>query len=99
VRLDSARPNWYLDAALKAKTHTLQEQMWSPAAAAAKQDPQSNTLQIFLESLNDVSVAQSERDAARLNHLPGSAVYILFAVSMLALGILGYRSGLGRGRY
>ena len=98
VRLASARPNWYLDAALKAKTHALQEQMWSPVAAAAKQDAQSNTLQIFLESLNDVSAAQSERDAARLNHLPGSAVYILFAVSMLALGILGYRTGLGRGR-
>ena len=45
-----------------------------------------------------MSAAQSERDAARLNHLPGSAVYILFAVSMLALGILGYRTGLGRGR-
>ena len=50
ARLASARPNWYLDTALKAKTHALQEQMWSPVAAAAKQDPQSNTLQIFLKS-------------------------------------------------
>ena len=96
VRLASARPDWYLDARLRTQTRTLQQEMWSPAAAAAKQDPQSNTLQIFLESLNDVTTAQGQRDAARLNHLPGSALYLLFAVSALAVGILGYRSGLGQ---
>jgi len=72
--------------------------MWTPAAEAAKQDPQSNTLQLFVESLNDVISAQGRRDAARLNHLPGSALYLLFAVSALSLGVLGYRAGLGRGR-
>jgi hypothetical protein len=65
---------------------------------AAKQDPQSNTLQLFVESLNEVITAQGQRDAARLNHLPGSARYLLFAVSALSVGILGYRSGLGNGR-
>jgi hypothetical protein len=98
VRLASARPDWYLDARLRTQTRTLQQQMWSPAAAAAKQDPQSNTVQIFLESLNDVITAQGQRDAARLNHLPGSALYLLFAVSALAMGVLGYRAGLGSGR-
>jgi hypothetical protein len=98
VRLASARPKWYLDAALRNKTRALQQQMWSPAAAAAKQDPQSNPVQLFVESLNDVISAQGRRDAARLNHLPGSALYLLFAVSALAVGILGYQSGLGTGR-
>ena len=98
LRLASARPNWYLDGGLKNQTHALQQQMWTPAAEAAKQDPQSNTLQLFVESLNDVISAQGRRDAARLNHLPGSALYLLFAVSVLSLGVLGYRAGLGRGR-
>jgi hypothetical protein len=30
--------------------------------------------------------------------LPGNALYLLFAVSALAVGILGYQSGLGSGR-
>ena len=98
LRLASARPDWNLDTRLRQQTQALQQQMWTPAAAAAKQDPQSNTLQIFVESLNDVITAQRQRDAARLNHLPGSALYLLFAVSALSVGILGYRSGLGSGR-
>lgn len=98
LRLASARPDWDLDVGLKDRTHALQQQMWSPAAAAAKEDPQSNTLQLFVESLNDVISAQGQRDAARLNHLPGSALYLLFAVSALSLGVLGYRAGLGSGR-
>jgi hypothetical protein len=98
VRLASARPDWYLDTGLKNQTHALQQQMWTPAAEAAKEDPQSNTLQLFVESLNDVMSAQGSRDAARLNHLPGSALYLLFAVSALSLGALGYRAGLGSGR-
>jgi hypothetical protein len=98
LRLASARPDWYRDAILKNQTHALQQQMWAPAAEAAKQDPQSNTLQLFVESLNDLITAQGKRDAARLNHLPGSALYLLFAVSALSLGVLGYRAGLGRGR-
>jgi len=98
LRLASARPDWYFDTRQRQQTQNLQQQMWTPAAAAAKQDTQSNTLQLFVESLNDVITAQHQRDAARLNHLPGSALYLLFAVSALSVGILGYRSGLGSGR-
>ena len=98
LRLASARPDWYFDTRLRQQTRAVQQQLWTPAAAAAKQEPQSNTLQIFVESLNEVITAQQQRDAARLNHLPGSALYLLFAVSALSVGILGYRSGLGGGR-
>ena len=38
LRLASARPDWYLDTHLRDQTHALQQQMWAPAAAAAKQD-------------------------------------------------------------
>jgi hypothetical protein len=98
MRLASATPDWYHNTRLREQTHTLQQQMWAPAAAAAKQDPQSNTIQLFVESLNEVVTAQGQRDAARLNHLPGSALYLLFAVSVLSVGIMGFRSGLGSGR-
>jgi hypothetical protein len=98
VRLASARPDWYFDTPQRQQTQVLQQQMWAPAAAAAKQDTQSNILQIFVESLNEVINAQHQGEAARLNHLPESALYLLFAVSALSVGILGYRSGLGSGR-
>jgi len=39
--------------------------------------------------------AQDARDAARLNELPTSAIYLLLAISILSVGTLGYRAGLG----
>jgi hypothetical protein len=99
ARLASARPTWYRDVTLKTQTSDLQQRMWSQAVSAAQQDPRSIPTGLFVQSLNDAIDAQGRRDAARLNYLPGSALYLLFAASILAMGILGYRSGLGgRGR-
>jgi hypothetical protein len=72
--------------------------MWSQAVSASQQDPRSISTGLFVQSLNDMIDAQGRRDAARLNYLPGSAMYLLFAASLLAMGIIGYRTGLEGGQ-
>lgn len=72
--------------------------MWSQAVAAAARDPHSITIGLFVQSLSDAMDAQGRRDAARLNEVPGGMLYLLFATSLLAMGMFGYRSGLGGGQ-
>ncbi len=98
ARLATARPNWYLDVGLEKTTSALQQQLWAQGTHAATQDPRAVTTGLYVQSLNDMFDAQSSRDAARLNQLPATTIYLLLAISMLSVGILGYRSGLGGGR-
>ena len=95
ARLSSARPFWYQDIRLKNETDELQRQLWTQGTVAANQDPHAVTTSLYIQSLNDMFDAQSARDAARLNELPTSAIYLLLALSILSVGTLGYRAGLG----
>jgi hypothetical protein len=98
ARLATARPNWHQDTPLLNSIATLQQQIWSESTAIGQQEPQSNVVALYIQSVNDMFSAQSARDAARLDALPASTLYLLFAVAILGLGFLGYSSGLGRGR-
>ncbi|HEY7341055.1 MAG TPA: hypothetical protein VH591_09255 [Ktedonobacterales bacterium] len=95
ARLSSARPFWYQDVRLKKETDELQQQLWTQGVAAANQDPHAVTTDLYIQSLNEMFDAQGARDAARLNELPTSAIYLLLAISVLSVGTLGYRAGLG----
>jgi hypothetical protein len=95
ARISSARPYWYLDVRLKNETDELQQQLWTQGIDAANQDPHAVTTSLYIQSLNDMFDAQSARDAARLNELPTSAIYLVLAISFLSMGTLGYRAGLG----
>jgi hypothetical protein len=95
ARLRSARPYWYQDVRLKNETNELQQQLWTQGTDAANQDPHAVTTSLYIQSLNDMFDAQSARDAVRLNELPTSAIYLLLALSILSVGTLGYRVGLG----
>lgn len=95
ARLRSARPYWYQDVRLKNETDALQQQLWTQGTDAANQDPHAVTTSLYIQSLNDMFDAQSARDAARLNELPTSAIYLVLAISILSMGTLGYRAGLG----
>ena len=95
ARLSSARPYWYLDVKLKKETDELQQQLWTQGTDAANQDPHAVTTSLYIQSLNDMFDAQSARDAARLNELPTTAIYLVLAISTLSVGTLGYRAGLG----
>lgn len=98
ARLASASPTWYLNEPLKRRTTDLQQQMWAQAVAASAQDSHSISTGLFVQALNDMIEAQGARDAARLNVLPGTVLYLLSATSVLATSILGYRAGLARTR-
>lgn len=95
ARLRSARPYWYQDVRLKNETNELQQQLWTQGTDAANQDPHAVTTSLYIQSLNDMFDAQTARDAARLNELPTSAIYLVLAISILSMGTLGYRAGLG----
>lgn len=97
-RLATVRPNWYLDVGLEQRTSALQQQLWTQGTNAATQDPRAVTTGMYVQSLNDMFDAQNSRDAARLNQLPATAIFLLLIISMLSVGILGYRSGIGGGR-
>lgn len=98
ARLASARPGWEQDAALSRETKAIQLQLWAQAVAAVKQDPQSQSVPLFAQSVNAMITAQTTRDAAREDYVPGIAVYLLFAVAVLGVGMLGYRFGIRSGR-
>jgi hypothetical protein len=98
ARLATARPNWYLDVGLEKTTSALQQQLWAQGTNAATQDPRAVTTGLYVQSLNDMFDAQSSRDAARLNQLPATTLFLLISISTLSVGILGYRSGIGGGR-
>jgi hypothetical protein len=95
ARLSSARHNWFLDVGLRNETSALQQQLWTQGTDAATQDPRAVTTGLYVQSLNDMFDAQSARDAARMNQLPTTVLYLLLAISTLSVGILGYRAGLG----
>lgn len=98
ARLASGSASGLHSAALQHQTSDLQRQMWAQAVAAAAQDPHALSTQIFLQALNEALDAQSRRDAARANYVPGSALYLLFTAAILAMGMMGYRSGLAGGQ-
>lgn len=98
VRLASARSEWDKDTALRQRTTQLQQELWTQGVAVAQQDPRAVTGGLYLQALNAMFDAQSSRDAARLNELPPTVFGLVVFVSAMGLGILGYRSGIGRGR-
>src|SRR5262249_299572 len=75
-----------------------QLQLWAQAVAAEKQEPQSQSIPLFAQSVNAMIAAQTTRDAAREDYVPGIAIYLLFAVSVLGAGMLGYHFGRRTGR-
>jgi predicted membrane protein len=98
LRIASARPGWNLNATLRRQTSGAQDELWSQATTAANLDPRSVSTSLYVQALNTMFDAQSSRDAARLNHLPLTGPLLIFAVSISAIGILGYRTRLEGGR-
>jgi hypothetical protein len=77
----------------------IEGKLWALAVEAAAQDPRSAPRSLFIESLNDVIDLQEKRQVALDNRVPGTVLYLLLAVSVASLGLLGYNCGLaGRRR-
>jgi len=98
LRLQSAKPGWNTDTGLLRGIAKTQRQLWNQATSIAAVDPRSLNLSLYVDSLNAMFDAQGSRDAARLNHLPLTAPLLIMIISLVSIGILGYRSGLEGGR-
>ena len=100
VRLELARPDWYLNAEhdLRDEEVALQEQQWALGAEVAAQDRRAVTSGLYLDALNEMIDSQVRRDHGLRNHVPESLIYLIVAVAMLTLGLMGYVSGLAGGR-
>lgn len=75
------------------KTAAVQQQIWGHASAIAKSAPTPISA-ILLTSLNEVFDLASSRRWALEVRVPPSIIKLLFALSLLSMGILGYYLGI-----
>ena len=76
----------------------LQERLWTLAVAAATPDTRSVTTGLFVQSVNEVLDSTARHEAALTNHVPESVFFLLFLVSVTAVGVMGYGVGLAGDR-
>jgi len=72
----------------------LQNQLWAEAMAVAAVVPDSETMSLFISALNEVIDLHGMQLAAIRNRIPSAIFLLLFAVSVVALGLVGYGSSL-----
>lgn len=79
-------------------TARLQNQLWTELAAVVNQDTRSVPTGLLVESMNEVIDLHEKRLRAMENHVPAVVLYLLVAVGGVALGFVGFASGLARQR-
>jgi len=94
LELHEGGPDVTRHAAASKELDRLQDQLWSRASAAARRDPNSVTMSLLLQSLNEVFDRQSELMAAVANRVPGVVLLLLTVTAAVSLGMVGYCSGL-----
>jgi uncharacterized membrane protein len=77
------------------KTEQTHKELWSHAVTLGQKDPRAITTGLFIQSLNEMIDLHSKRMAALENHVPEVVFILLYIVSIIALGMLGYGCGLG----
>jgi hypothetical protein len=82
-----------------ARAEALQAQLWALTTPVASQKPTSIPLGLLIESLNEVMDDSEKRRVALDNHVPDVVVFLLFANSIVALGFVGFSSGLSGRRH
>ena len=82
--------------AAQRRSEALQEAIWSRVAAAARADSHSVMLSQLVQSTGQMIESADERLAALANPLPSTVFFVLGLVSAVALGAVGFNSGLRR---
>lgn len=82
-----------LDAA-NVKASRIEDQLWALTVAAAAADPRSVPIGLLIESVNEVIDVREKRRVALDNHVPEVVLYLLYVTAAVALGLVGYNSGL-----
>ncbi|MFP3868941.1 MAG: hypothetical protein ACLFUU_12430 [Desulfobacteraceae bacterium] len=77
-----------------ARAQKLHRQIWSYIPALGEKDPRAVTTGVFLLSLNEMIDLHAKRLTAMENHVPQSALILLYALSTFSVWIVGYSSGL-----
>jgi hypothetical protein len=74
-------------------------QIWSIAEELARENPDSDVLAIYIESLNEMIDLQNSRLVAGIYaRVPETVLYMLLIGSALTIGMVGYNAGLSRKR-
>lgn len=77
-----------------ATAQALLSKLWAEAVFATGQDPKSVSAGLFAQSLNEVIDFNEKRHITNRNHVPEVAFLLLFALSAVAVGFMGYGAGL-----
>ena len=73
--------------------------LWAQAETLAKASPESETLALYIESLNDtIDLHETRVTAIVYARVPETVVLLLIAGAALTLGMVGYNAGLMRRR-
>lgn len=80
--------------AARDKGAEIENRLWRAAIAAAASAPDSLPVSLFVESLNETIDVNEKRQVAFENHVPEVVIVLLFVVSAVAVGFLGYANGL-----
>ncbi|MGH7333232.1 MAG: hypothetical protein ACREKS_10915 [Candidatus Rokuibacteriota bacterium] len=81
-----------------AETDRLQGELWARAVTAVERSPRPATTGLFVQALNEVIDLHAMRLNAMRNHIPEGVLWLLYFVTVLAMGLTGYGSGLGGDR-
>ncbi len=76
----------------------IQQKIWAATAEAARANPNSVTMALMIQSLNDVFDLQTKYQYVESNHIPNIIIALLTVAAMMALCTIGYNNGLAERR-
>ena len=76
----------------------LQGQLWQQASLALDISERPATLNLYLQSLNDMFDSNALRDAALTRHIPEPVLFLLYGTFILTGVVVGYASGVAGSR-
>ena len=80
---------------LQTIAYGLQEQLWKLAVQASSTTDTPATVNLYLQSLNEMIDSNAKRDAALDRHVPELVLFLLYGTFILTGGLLGYAAGVG----
>lgn len=98
IRLADNVPGSAAETAASAREQRIQRRLWAFAGEALDAAPQASAPRLYIETLNEMIDAQTDRVAALNNHVPSEIFLLEVLGAALALGLLAaYLSLVGRG--
>jgi hypothetical protein len=80
-------------ASARERARALELAAWARVAALGRAQPRATTVALLLHALNAVIDLHAKQDMAFAYRVPGSIIFLLFALSILSMGVVGYGNG------